>query len=768
MVIWFKDESGLALYSIDVRGKLLSEAEHLSTGFGSRAYFRTTVQEPAVLSLDDVKRHDAGVFRCRVDFHRGQSRSVRYNLTVIVPPEKPVILDRWSHILNRTAGPYEEDDELYLTCRVTGGNPEPTVKWYVDGNLKNDASDEKNGGDIIEKKLTMRSLSRSHLGTNFTCIAENTHLLEPKSTSVTLNLNLKPLTVTIRKPLDEESGKESLLAGRHYEVICETTGSRPSAVITWYKGKRPLRHVKEEKSENRTISRVAFVPGEEDDGKSVTCRAENPNVTGLYLETSWKIDVVYPPSVSLSLGSTLSPEDIKEGDDVYFECHIKANPPWSKLSWIHNGEVLTHNTSARIIRSNQSLVLQSITRGSAGLYACAAANSLGETRSEPLRFRVKYSPVCKDDRVVVVGASRGETLDIACRIEADPPAHRFRWKFNNSGETVDVPVDRFSIDPKNGLSILKYTPATELDYGTLSCWADNVVGEQSKQCLFQLVAAGKPFSVRNCTLANQTYTSVEVKCVAGYDGGLPQKFMLEVYQGDMETNKRPLYNLSTSDEPFFALSGLEASVEAGIHVAIYGVNAKGRSQPVILSEVTFRDAEKRTGQDVGIVLSPLIGVVVGAIVTLGLIVMIVIIRSHRERVLKTHHGKPEELSDPPSQQYPVQNSQQVMETDPDVIPNKFEGNLVEVSPPSYPGGYPPGHWVTPGPAPSIDELCQKFSGRPTELRLPSRCAIPTMTNMGTAAGVVVGSGPCVIAGECLDGEAIKRRLMANRLPESCV
>ena len=98
-----------------------------------------------------------------------------------------------------------------------------------------------------------------------------------------------------------------------------------------------------------------------------------------------------------------------------------------------------------------------------------------------------------------------------------------------------------------------------------------------------------------------------------------------------------------------------------------------------------------------------------------------------------------------------------------------EGNLVEVSPPSYPGGYPPNHWVTPGPTPSIDELYHKFTGRPTELRLPSRNAIPTMPNIRMATGVVVGSGPCVVvAGECLDGEAIKRRLMANRLPESCV
>lgn len=112
------------------------------------------------------------------------------------------------------------------------------------------------------------------------------------------------------------------------------------------------------------------------------------------------------------------------------------------------------------------------------------------------------------------------------------------------------------------------------------------------------LVSGKPFPVRNCTLANQTYTSVEVKCVAGYDGGLPQKFILEVYHGDVDflSSSQPLYNVSNADEPSFSLAGLEASVEAGVHVAVYAVNAKGRSQPVILSEVTYRDAEKRTGK----------------------------------------------------------------------------------------------------------------------------------------------------------------------------
>lgn len=41
--------------------------------------------------------------------------------SIAVPPEQPTILDRWGRILNGTAGPYEEGDTPYLTCRVTGG-----------------------------------------------------------------------------------------------------------------------------------------------------------------------------------------------------------------------------------------------------------------------------------------------------------------------------------------------------------------------------------------------------------------------------------------------------------------------------------------------------------------------------------------------------------------------------------------------------------------------------------------------------------------------
>ena len=42
------------------------------------------------------------------------------------------------------------------------------------------------------------------------------------------------------------------------------------------------------------------------------------------------------PRVSLELGKTLNADNIKEGDDVYFECSVKAKPKAYKIEWKFN------------------------------------------------------------------------------------------------------------------------------------------------------------------------------------------------------------------------------------------------------------------------------------------------------------------------------------------------------------------------------------------------------------------------------------------------
>jgi hypothetical protein len=40
--------------------------------------------------------------------------------------------------------------------------------------------------------------------------------------------------------------------------------------------------------------------------------------------------------LKLELGSNLNPDDIEEGDDVYFECKVHSNPWAYKVVWKHN------------------------------------------------------------------------------------------------------------------------------------------------------------------------------------------------------------------------------------------------------------------------------------------------------------------------------------------------------------------------------------------------------------------------------------------------
>lgn len=42
------------------------------------------------------------------------------------------------------------------------------------------------------------------------------------------------------------------------------------------------------------------------------------------------------PNVLLSLGSNLQADNIKEGDDVYFDCRASASPAVTRLEWFHN------------------------------------------------------------------------------------------------------------------------------------------------------------------------------------------------------------------------------------------------------------------------------------------------------------------------------------------------------------------------------------------------------------------------------------------------
>ncbi|KAL3288595.1 hypothetical protein HHI36_003033 [Cryptolaemus montrouzieri] len=88
-----------------------------------------------------------------------------------------------------------------------------------------------------------------------------------------------------------------------------------------------------------------------------------------------------------------------------------------RVWWLRDGERLLSNATSGIIVSNQTLVLQSISRGSSGRYCCEATNKEGTTKSTPFHLKVKFEPICGDGTGrKVLGAAKDEPLKVECRL----------------------------------------------------------------------------------------------------------------------------------------------------------------------------------------------------------------------------------------------------------------------------------------------------------------------------------------------------------------
>ncbi|XP_076030186.1 uncharacterized protein LOC143018581 [Oratosquilla oratoria] len=581
----------------------------------------------SVLTIQRVSREDEGTYRCRVDFQENPTLSYSVNVTVIVPPSSLAVYTSQGLEARGVVGPFLEGDVTRFICRAVGGIPRPQVMWWEDKILLDAQDDPENEDDndppTVSNTLMLAPLTRNDLHRTLTCMASNTNTTPPLTTSITIDMNFPPLWVKLL------TAREPLRAGRTYELVCQAVGSRPQAVIFWKLDHVTLHNAKHRTTDegNVTISTLMWSPNAQDAGSRLTCLAKSPALNMAPLHDHWDVDVFYIPEVSLSPGKSLNLSDIEEGDDVYFECSIKSNPKVYKIVWLHQSRELVHNVSSGVIISNQSLVLQRVSRASSGEYHCVASNVEGDGKSNPIHLRVKYTPVCRSDQVLYHGAARHEQVNIPCILDAHPVAVSFRWTFNNSGESVDIPQDH--IIAEGSRSSVSYTPMTELDYGTLLCWGTNAVGIQKNPCVFHVFPAGRPDPVHNCSAYNLSVDVVNVRCSAGFDGGLAQTFILELY----EPNGSKLLANVSNQTPVFSVPDMPPGMT--VNAVVYPYNGKGRGGMVSFNAYTLKDvAERRTAAvkppppnasptSVSFSITPVLAVVFGG--AAGLLVVVIII-----------------------------------------------------------------------------------------------------------------------------------------------
>ncbi|XP_076335875.1 protein turtle-like [Tachypleus tridentatus] len=660
LILWYRGESAQPIYTLDARrGKVKQARQSVSSQLENRAYFNM-INRPAFLQLDPVRLDDAGEYRCRVDFHKARTINTIITLKVIVPPGDPLVLNEKGKELKGIVGSFNEGETIKLLCKSIGGKPRPSVIWWKEDILLDDSYTFK-PHDVVDNELTITNIKRKDLLSELTCKASNSNVTVPGSASVTLDLNLKPITVKIQSAMRPLSAEEEV------EVRCFSSGSRPTAYITWWKGNEQLQQTKlTVDNAGLETSILTFTPSITDDGKYLSCRADNPLIPNSAIEDGWKLEIYYKPQISLELGANRKAEKVKEGDDVFFECHIRANPWASQVFWHFEGRSLTSNTSIGIIITNQTLVIHHVRREFRGRYSCSAHNVEGPGVSNEIFLKVKYVPRCDLNQKTTYGVAINDAVEVLCRLDADPSDVTFHWRFNTTTKHSDT--IQYTSDQTE--SIATYIPRTEDDFGNLFCWGTNNIGIQIIPCVFTIVPAGPPNPLQNCSVLNQTQDQISIECLEGYDGGMTQKFSLEVYTVEHNSLQANL----TSKSPRFKLSNLSVGTLFRLHV--YAWNAKGRSSVVIISASTLKPAEKltdngKTGKSV--IVRPVLVALIAVVATLVVAAVIVVILIKYKNMRKGKAGQTRRTHPDKSQTPLWKEASDLSELDdkgPDIIPAK--------------------------------------------------------------------------------------------------
>ena len=98
---------------------------------------------------------------------------------------------------------------------------------------------------------------------------------------------MRPLTVSI------DNERRPLSADNTVQLHCHSNGSRPAAILHWYKGVERLRSSKTRHSPdgNTSYSTLNFTPSLSDMGTMLSCSGENPLIPSATIQDTWKLDI---------------------------------------------------------------------------------------------------------------------------------------------------------------------------------------------------------------------------------------------------------------------------------------------------------------------------------------------------------------------------------------------------------------------------------------------------------------------------------------------
>lgn len=221
-------------------------------------------------------------------------------------------------------------------------------------------------------------------------------------------------------------------AGMTVELTCESHAGKPPAELQWLDGESNVvsddveyttQLLADGKRANAAL-KWTLTPRREHDGKTFTCKSENPALTQP-LHAIISLEVKYPPEITLKVSS----DKITEFDNIKFTCEAVANPSEVIYKWYRNDEVIVgdHTTTYIISRVTRDYNKDTI--------SCEVSNTVGTTKSTHT-LNILYGPVFRST-MDNVAADVGSEVTLTCDVEGNPTPDTV-WTFEGSSAVLST------------------------------------------------------------------------------------------------------------------------------------------------------------------------------------------------------------------------------------------------------------------------------------------------------------------------------------------
>ncbi|XP_025070156.1 kin of IRRE-like protein 1 [Alligator sinensis] len=395
------------------------------------------------LEIMDAELSDDALYECQATEAALRSRQAK--LTVLIPPEDPVI-DGAPKILLRAGTPHN------LTCRARSAKPAATIVWLRDGQQQEGAVTTTevlpDGKRETTTSLLLINPTDLDIGRVFSCRSVNEAIPTGKETSIQLDVHHPP-TVTLSIQPQTVREEERVV------FTCMATANPEIKGYRWAKGGLLI----EDATDSRYETQVDYTFFTE----PVSCEVHN-NVGSTNVSTL--VDVHFAPRIVVEPKPTTT--DL--GSDVTLTCVWAGNPPLT-LTWTKKG-------SNMVLSNSNQLYLKAVTQDEAGQYICKAIVPRIGVGEREVTLYVNGPPIISSEAVQY--AVRGDRGKVECFIGSTPPPDRIAWAWKeNILETGTL--ERYTVERSTTgtgvLSTLTINNVMEADFQTsYNCTAWNGFG----------------------------------------------------------------------------------------------------------------------------------------------------------------------------------------------------------------------------------------------------------------------------------------------------